>query len=329
METPRTGYPRAGSSDLDVNALLGERVRQHPIELLRNRLKPRLRSERRVAPATAVSVGLHVLLVVFLVYTLRVPTALREAFSSARAPTSTEERLRFVTVAPTPAPTAGATRPASPEAPRTTVPRVEASRPLAAPREVPSSLPPPKAEAGAPPSPTGITGPISGGTGPTRGVQPALADPRVWVADPPLVYAPKTPIERLDSAMTTALARYRDSLEANSYSPNRFERGDWTFERGGQRWGVDQDAIRLGPLSIPTALLALLPLNRMQANPIALERDRAMAAMRADILYHANARMNEAEFRKAVKAIRDRKERERNASRNPGPVRSPGDRPPQ
>ncbi|HEX7123817.1 MAG TPA: hypothetical protein VF178_15680 [Gemmatimonadaceae bacterium] len=303
---------------------------QHPFELLKNRLMPRLHAERRVGPATAVSLGLHIFLIVFLLYALQVPAALREAFTTPGTPAQPEERLRFVTVEPS-APTAPTARPAeTPRQPRASVPPVPASRPLTPPREVPSTLPPPKSEAVAPPSSTGITGPIGGGAGITRGVQPSMADPRVWVEDPALVYAPKTSLERLDSAMTTALNRYRDSLDANAYSPNRFERGDWTIERGGQKWGIDQQAIRLGPLSIPTALLALLPLNRMQANPIAMERDRTMAAMRADIIYHANARMNEEQFRKAVKAIRERKERERrDAARNPGPVRSPGDRPPQ
>lgn len=314
-----------------MNASPGERVRQQrPIELLKNRLTPRLRSERRVGPATAVSLGLHVFLVIFILSALQVPSALREAFSNARTSAQPEERLRFVTVEPS----SPAARPAgptdTPRQPRASVPPLEANRPLTPPREVPTTLPEPRAEAGAPPSPTGVAGPIGGGAGLTRGVQPSMTDPRVWVDDPALVYAPKTPLERLDSAMTTALKRYRDSLDANAYAPNRFERGDWTIERGGQKWGVDQGAIRLGPISIPTALLALLPLNQMQTNPIAMERDRAMAMMRADIMYHANARMNEEEFRKAVKAIRERKERERrDAARNPGPIRSPGDRPPR
>jgi hypothetical protein len=69
----------------------------------------------------------------------------------------------------------------------------------------------------------------------------------------------------------------------------------------------------------------------MQGNPIAMERARNAAYMRNDILYHARAAMNEEQFRKAVAAIRDRKERERRqrvAPDNPGPMSSPGERPP-
>jgi hypothetical protein len=166
-----------------------------------------------------------------------------------------------------------------------------------------------------------------------RGIQPAYEDPRVWAADPDFIYAPKTDKERMDSAIAVTLGNYLDSLAVNSYSPNKFERGDWTFGREGNKWGIDQQYIRLGRFSIPTAVLALLPLNRMQPNPIAMERERAGAWMRADIMYHAQAAMNEEQFRQAVRAIRDRKERERRqgqrvAPTNPGPVSSPGERPP-
>jgi hypothetical protein len=66
-------------------------------------------------------------------------------------------------------------------------------------------------------------------------------------------------------------------------------------------------------VSIPTALLALLPLN-LQGNPITMDRDRAYAAMHRDISWHAQQGINEADFVKAVRSIRERKERERAAA---------------
>jgi hypothetical protein len=165
-------------------------------------------------------------------------------------------------------------------------------------------------------------------------VQPGFDDPRVWVPVPEFVYAPKTDKERLDSAIVVTLMRHADSLATVTYVPNKFEKGDWTVERNGQKWGIDQQFIRLGPVSIPTALLALLPMNQMQPNPIEWERSRNAAFMRADIMYHAQAALNEEQFRQAVRAIRDRKERERRqAARtpptSPGPITSPGERPPE
>jgi hypothetical protein len=287
------------------------------------------RWERPRVPATAVSIGLHALLLVLTGYALSVPVALNRIFSSPREASAPREQLQYVTVdsIPRSPPMAVQRRPAE----RAIAPAAEPATPLVAPREIPRELPPLPPDSAARSATRPLVGPLGGGNGPSRRALPTYSDPRVWVADPALVYAPKTDEERLDSAFAATLGRYLDSAAANTYSPNKFERGDWTVGPDGRKWGIDQHAIRLGPLSIPTALLGLLPLNQWNANPIAMERDRAMMSMRSDILYHANAAMNEEQFRKAVRAIRDRKERERRAGQNlrsPGPVVSPGERPP-
>ena len=51
----------------------------------------------------------------------------------------------------------------------------------------------------------------------------------------------------------------------------------------------------------------------MQGNPIAYEREKRLAMMRSEILEQAAQAMNEEDFRRAVKAIRERKEKERKA----------------
>jgi hypothetical protein len=56
----------------------------------------------------------------------------------------------------------------------------------------------------------------------------------------------------------------------------------------------------------------MLPLN-VQGNPTTIERDRAFAAMSRDISWHAQQAINDADFMKAVRSIRERKERERAA----------------
>jgi hypothetical protein len=289
----------------------------------------RAREDRRTGPATLVALLLNVLIVAIVWQALDVPVALERVFLGSRPAIRPREQVDFVRMPPQPG--LSVARPAAAAAPRATVPQPEVT-PLIPPRDVPVGIPPaPAIPSTRPVVPGPVSGPIVGGAGPTRGVQPTFEDPRVWVPSPPLIYAPKTEEQRLDSALLASLERYRDSVARNTYSPNRFERGDWTVERGGQKWGLDQNYIRLGKISIPTALLALLPINRFQANPIAMERERSMAMMRADIMYHAQVALNEEEFRKAVRAIRDRKERERKAQqqRPLKPVTSPGDRPPQ
>ena len=114
----------------------------------------------------------------------------------------------------------------------------------------------------------------------------------------------------MDSTVDAAIEFARDSMAANAYTLNKFERGDWTVEKNGRKYGIDQTAIRLGPISIPNALLAFLPLNA-QGNPIQADRDRAMASLRQEILYQSQRSLNEEQFRKAVKELRERKERER------------------
>jgi hypothetical protein len=88
--------------------------------------------------------------------------------------------------------------------------------------------------------------------------------------------------------------------------------GDWTFEKGGKRYGADQQWIYFGKFKIPTALLALLPLNGV-GNPTVASRNSQLDYMHSDIQYEAQRSLNEDEFRDAVKRIRERKEREHEA----------------
>ena len=237
-----------------------------------------------------------------------IPNALNSLFAKKDLPVE-PERISFLALPqtaepPSPGRSGGNNRPV-------TTTRTTPAPALVAPTEVPSTLPP---VSPAPAAPTATddegTGPLIGRGGPTRGVRPSYSDPRIWVPPAAVVTAPKSADARMDSVVASAIEFARDSMAANSYSPNKFERGDWTVEKNGRRYGIDQSAIRLGKVSIPTALLGLLPLN-MQGNPIAAQRDREMASMRAEIEFHARRAMNEEEFRRAVKSLRERKERER------------------
>jgi hypothetical protein len=241
------------------------------------------------------------------------------------------EKVEFVAIRPPVLDTASAPRATPRPAPaRAPAPAAPATVPLVVPTEVPTRLPPPPVTAD---TTTRVTGPLRGGTGPTRGVQPNYDDPRVWTSDATFYYAPKTAEERLDSAVLAGLMRHMDSVATNAYTPNKFERGDWTVGSGDSKYGIDEQYIHIGRFRIPTAILALIPAPYMQSNPIAMDRDRNAAYMRADILTHAQAQMNEDEFRKAVRAIRDRKDRDRRTNtrvspNSPGPLTSPGERPP-
>lgn len=152
------------------------------------------------------------------------------------------------------------------------------------------------------------SGPLIGGGGQLRGIQPRYEDPRLWVAPGQIASAPKTPTERLDSIIIVDIGAYNDSVRvANG---GRRAPGDWTFERNGQKYGIDSKFIRLGPVSIPTAVLAMLPIN-ITGNPTTYERNKSLTSRHDEIFEQAQRGMNNADFDKAVRSIRERKERER------------------
>jgi len=257
----------------------------------------------------ALSIVLHVVVGAALLRVLMIPYPFISLFSE-KDERIEPERISFLALpqtetAPTPGRSGGNGRPE-------TTTRSEAP-PLVAPTEVPSQLPPvnPDAPRTAPTVEEEGTGPLIGRGGAARGIRPSYSDPRIWVPPAAVVTAPKSADGRMDSAVVAAIEHARDSMAAVAYSPNKFERQDWTYEKDGRKYGIDKEYIRLGKVSIPLPLLALLPLNLPQANPIAAGREREMASLRAEIQFHSARALNEQEFRRAVKSLRERKERER------------------
>lgn len=250
---------------------------------------------------------MHVVLGAGLMRVLLVPGPMR--WATATAPPRVE-RIGFVAL-----PQRGATEPGRDGGdgrPRTKTPR-PAPRPFVAPVGVPTAIPAPSAAA---PADVGGSGERIGAGGPLAGVRPSYSDPRVWAPPSDVVVAlPMTPAERLDRSLKDGIARHNDSLALYTYQPNKLERGDWTMNGPGGKWGVDSARIRLGKFSLPNAVLAMLPLN-MQGGRNAsagpdLVRQRAFAAIRADIQYQSQRMLNEEELRVAAKRIRERVDRER------------------
>lgn len=267
--------------------------------------------------ATSVSVLVHLLVVAGLWQVLQWPRVIDAFLDRPEGSANREQRITYVQVPPR-VPVTVERRVAPSRRPEAAPPvsAPPAAAPTASegpPAGPPTSLVAPTAvPEGIPAAPAGpATGPLATGRGPVRGVQPGYTEPRVWIQAEP-VYAPALEGDaKLDSAVAARVYAFRDSMAANTYQPNKFERGDWTYEtKDGKKFGIDQKFIRLGKVSIPTALLGLLPLNQMQGNPIAIDRERRLAAMRSEIINQAQMAMNEEEFRQAVKAIRARKERE-------------------
>jgi len=258
-------------------------------------------ARKRLSPSFLASMGVHVVVAVALMRML----ILNADFSSEpKRQSEPQERVGFVRLsAPGAKPTAGkAGGDGHPDRPR----EIHVQAPTA----IPLTIPTPAAAATVKPTEEPGAGPLIGGGGPSRGVRPSYSDGRLWTPPMPLVGPPKTVAQTIDSLIADGIAPYNDSIAAVA---ERRDPTDWTIEKGGYKWGIDKRAIRLGPVSIPTALLAMLPLN-IQGNPTDIQRNRAYAAMHRDITWHAQQAINDADFMKAVRSIRERKERERAAA---------------
>lgn len=217
------------------------------------------------------------------------------------------ERIGFLRL-PAPAPSAVATagRAGGDGRAGKSQPEVKLVAPLVVPTGIPAAVTQRAVSQG--------SGPLIAGGGPVRGITPSYSDPRVWRAPDNVLSAPKTAAQRMDSAVVSFIQPFNDSVAGAR--PGR-DPQDWTFEKGGRKYGIDGQYIRLGKVSIPNALLAMLPLNlKSGGNPTVMERERTMNALNRDIMYQAQRGMNDADFQKAVRSIRERKEREKAQQKN-------------
>lgn len=274
---------------------------------------PTLRT-RRSPRAFAVSIAFHVLAVVVLSIVL-VQHPISRMIGLRPGKAAPRERITYIEVAPAPgrvgADTAAApaTAPVAPAAPG------ESMRRPAAPTGVPQTVSPAEPQ----PVPGGVRGGTgagggAGGTNAGTGMVPSYSDSRVWATPGEWTPLPKSPRQVVDSVIDVAVGAYIDSLRVAAANKGR-EPGDWTVGKGDTKWGIDPKWIHFGKVKVPTALLAFLPVNA-QANPSFNARERA--AVRWDIDYHAQRSITEDEFKKSVKRIRERVERERAATRAAG-----------
>lgn len=155
--------------------------------------------------------------------------------------------------------------------------------------------------------PVGITG-------------PGLADGHLWVRPLPLPpkelakRLSKTHVELVDSAVTSIVQGYLDSI-ANDPASRNVGLPSWTKEIAGKKFGIDSKNIYVAGLKIPAAVLALLPLSG-GGN---IDQNRAynhMMDLRTDLQYAAQRSENLEEFKQMIKEMRLRKEREREFEAN-------------
>jgi hypothetical protein len=286
------------------------RAQQHPA------VRGLPRRTARPTRALGVAIGIHVVLAALLVQFLTLGHGLYDFLGLSRDDRPVEERLTYVETPPEPATTTGrvAGRQSSP------VERLAAPQVGAPVTGAPAGLPAVATDTG---TGTGAGTGRGRGTGvgavapELRGVQPDFNDPRVWGSPGNSARVARSGTDNLDSVMGFAITAARDSVDSLARAQGLGGRrpGDWTTRGAdGSKWGWDEAGIRLGKVTIPNALLGLLPLNAqaaMSGNPIASDRERRIALSRADIQRNSQQAIGEADFKKAVKELRERKERER------------------
>ncbi len=254
---------------------------------------------RRPSGSLLLSVAIHAVVAVVLAN-----VAFHYDFSSLgkRPPAPPVEKITYVGVAPSGGASggSGAGVPAKAQEPQ---------RGLVAPVRVPTEVAPAPQPVGGTPGGEARGNGVGGGVGPATGVVPAEPDSRLSADAHQFTPIPKTHGQRVDSTVRALVYAYNDSVAKAAAAAGR-KPGDWTFEKGDQKWGIDGNKIYLGKFSIPSAVLAALPL-RIQGNPGETIADRLVTTRRGEVLEHAASQYHDVEFKSAVKRIRERKDRER------------------
>jgi len=300
-----------------------------------------VREKQRASRAVLIAVGIHVMVGAVLVQVLTfghgIPSWLR--FGTNEQPL--EERLTYVAPREQPKPVAQVKPPTTK---RATTTRPSVTTPVTSGPEVVSAPSAPRDTGSGAAVGQGSGDGIGAGDPNVRGIRPGYFDGRVW-RDPVVVGnagggGGGDRADNLDSIMGFMLTQAADSLDSLNRAQGRTGRapGDWTKTgKNGEKWGWDSQGIRLGKVMIPNALLALLPLNaatagRMSGNMTQMDAERRLATSRTDIMRMSERGMGEADFRKIVNELRDRREKERRdrlkapSATVAAPLKSGGDR---
>lgn len=253
---------------------------------------------RRTGGSLAISIAIHIALI-FALASIAWRYPLGQMMGIPK-PDTKPERLLFIALP---------TRPTESSGGGVSVGRSSAPAALRAPVSVPNAVAVPAPADTSRAQAAGGTGTGFGiaGTGVATGVAPRQPDSRIALMPGSVARVPRTPAEAVDSIVELAIGIYNDSMAL--YARNN-KTGEWIRKgKNGDIWGMDQSNIYLGKVKIPTALLALLPLNaNSRVGPI---EARSLAYIRRDVLENAQRSISEDEFRSAVRRIRERKEREK------------------
>ncbi len=166
---------------------------------------------------------------------------------------------------------------------------------------------------------------VVGGRGNRRIQGPSYASGILWVQPTHIVRDLDEALDAIsrmggiDQLVANKILAFLDTLARDSFAIASAP--SWTTEIDGQTFGIDGKWVHLGPIKIPTMLLALLPMP--QGN---IEQSRSYAQlqrMRNEVLRQAQMMQNRAEIDGYIRQMRERNDRLREERRQQGGQREP------
>ena len=136
----------------------------------------------------------------------------------------------------------------------------------------------------------------------TEKLNPGKFDARL---DPKSTYLPYRidPADAVRERIAQSIQQFNDSIAAEAEARRRGT--DWTITtKDGKKWGIEPGKIHLGSITLPLPVAFNTPPGRR-------DEANARASRWADIEYQANKEIGRQSFNDRVKAIRARKEKER------------------
>jgi hypothetical protein len=266
--------------------------------------------------ALAISLAVHLLVLLVRIGPWLPPPAKPVLRNVVLVPLGTEGPRAVDMMFQVPRPSAGAARRRPPTAGVSALPLPETG-------PAPEREPEPDTASVAIETPPDTVGPI----GPARGrgrarLGPAQGEGKLWVRPLPLppqdlarALTGRTHAELVDSAVTAIVQVYIDSVL--SAEPANTPLPSWTTRVGESQVGFDSRWIYLGPIKIPTALVAaLLPFSGGSAETSDFTKFRMLQQMREDVQVAARRAQTVQDFKRAIRELRAQREREREFARN-------------
>lgn len=117
-------------------------------------------------------------------------------------------------------------------------------------------------------------------------------------------------VAEIDSTLRERILAAIREAPPDSFAYNAGPR-DWTTMIGDQKFGIDPQFVHLGPIKVPTFLLAFLPLDLPEGNIFDAKEKQRYEQIRQDIIRQAQRQADTKQVKAYIAEIRERVDEER------------------